>query len=774
MRTSEATRYARWAATAAMVLTAIVGAVFTYRSWQAAQMRSQAPPAVPPTVQQRSAVFSFSKVEQDRTLFTVRASRATEFKEGNRNLLEDVWITIYGRTGQRFDNIHTRSCEYLSDTGHIVCAGEVQMDLESAQEAKVGPGERVIHVGTSNVSFDRDSGEARTDQPVTLRFPYGQGRAVGLAYSSRQGIVRLQRDVELALASSPSAEPIRVTGSSLEYRRETRTLRLAGPARAVQGRRELTAGELALELDTQLRAQRLVASREPELRSTEPRSQAVVSAGEFIALLRPQGWIERILAAGNVRGRMTGAAGEDQMTAERVDVEMLPRLNQPRVLAASGSVVAQSSHGDALRRLETAAVRVFFTAAGPAAANPERPTRPRRLDRAETLAPATMEWQGPTVVNGKRVMQSTRLQGQQLAAEFAGRNQLKTLTARDGVEVERRLPDRPPQTTASKELLAEFGPANDWTEIEQTGNVRFREGDRSGQADRARLEHASDTVTLTGSVVLTDPETRTAAQSASFNQRTGEIRADGSVRSSDLASARNAVANLAPQPAHISADHLVANSSTGHAVYSGDARLWQGDSLVQANSIELLRDAHLLNARGNVRAVFPEAASSASSSPRQTPARGRSSGPREATQPELWRVRAGTLTYWSAEGKARLEQNVQAQSSRAQINSRTLELFFASGASGGASARDGAQQLTRAVATGGVTIREGERRGTAERGEYIASEGKFVLSGGQPTLHDASRGTTTGRQLTFFFADDTISVDSEEGSRTLTRHRVAK
>jgi hypothetical protein len=58
------------------------------------QTRRQAPPAVPPTVQQRSAVFSFSKVEQERTLFTVRASQATEFKEGNRSLLEDVWITI--------------------------------------------------------------------------------------------------------------------------------------------------------------------------------------------------------------------------------------------------------------------------------------------------------------------------------------------------------------------------------------------------------------------------------------------------------------------------------------------------------------------------------------------------------------------------------------------------------------------------------------------------------------------------------------------------------
>jgi hypothetical protein len=78
------------------------------------------------------------------------------------------------------------------------------------------------------------------------------------------------------------------------------------------------------------------------------------------------------------------------------------------------------------------------------------------------------------------------------------------------------------------------------------------------------------------------------------------------------------------------------------------------------------------------------------------------------------------------------------------------------------------------VGTGGVIIDQGARRATAERGEYAAADGKFVMTGGNPTIYDASEGTTTGRQLTFFLADDTIIVDSENGSRTLTKHRVDK
>jgi LPS export ABC transporter protein LptC len=779
VRTTEATRYARSAAAVAVLLAALVGAVYLRRSWQAAQARKQVPPSVPPTVQQRSAVFSFSKVEQDRTLFTVRASRATEFKEGKRNLLEDVWITIYGRTGQRYDNIHTQSCNYLADTGYIVCAGEVELDLESAQEARESPGGRVLHVSTRNVSFDRNTGEARTDQPVTFRFPYGEGRAVGVRYSSREGAVRLARDVEMKLARSPSVEPVALTGSSLEYRRDTRTLRLLSPARATQAQRELKAAELSLELDAELRAKRLLARGHPEVHSSGPGEQTVISADEFLALFHPDGWTERVLAVGEVRGRSTGASGEESLAAERAEVEMLPELNHPRVLTATGGVTAQAKGRDTSRRLETAALRLFFIQAKSGARNGKGKRPAQRLDHAETLAPATIGWQSPTTVDGKTLIQTTRMRAQKVAAEYGARNALRTLEGHDGVEVERSLPGRFTQVTSSRELVAKFGPNSDWSEMDQTGNVRFREGDRAGQADRAHAERTSDSVTLTGSVVLTDRETRTTAPFVFFNQRTGEIRAEGGVRSTDLALGQSSASNLVPQPTHISSERLLANSSTGRAIYSGSGRLWQRDSVIEADLIELARATRVMVAKGHVRAVFPQAAGAlgggSGSPPGRTGAQGKSPIRPGAAQPELWRARADTLTYWGSEGRARLEHDVQAQSSQVVINAQTLDLYFSSaGSLGGSPHEGGALELNRAVASGGATVREGERRGVADRAEYFATEGKVVLSGGRPTIYDASRGTTTGRQLTFFFANDTIIVDSEEGSRTLTRHRVEK
>ena len=748
MRTSEAARYARWAATAAVLLVVVVAGAYFYRSWQAARARQQAPPAVPATVQQRSAEFSFSKVEGERTLFTVRASQTTEFKAGSRAVLEDVWITIYGRTGRRFDNIHTRACEYDPGSGRITCAGEVQIDLESAEEARERPGQRVINIRTSKITFDRETGLARTEQPVEFRFPYGFGRGIGVTYSTGEAKVWLHGDVELTLNPLARARgtaatedpappaPIVLTGGRLEYQRDERTLRLLPPVRIQQGTRELTAGGLALEFDPALRARRLVVSNSPQLHTVEPGGDFQLAADEFVAFFRPDGWTERVVAEGQVRGHWKEAAAENRVEGHRAELVFDPGTSAPRQLEAFGNVKAvwQAARGDDTRTLETESLRVAFARTAPG--------RPRRVERVETLTPGVIRWSAGE--------EKTRVSGQRLFADFDANNRLRQISGNSGVEIERRFGQRPAQVSRSDELSVAFAPGGDWTEMQQRGAVRFREGDRTAQADRATVVRATDAISLTGSATVADSLTRTSAQTLTFNQRTGEIRADGNVQTTYRAAEPAGLTNFASQPAHISAEQLRAHRDSGRAVYSGHARLWQGEAVIEASLIELLRNERRLEARGNVLGLFPQEQNAAA-----------------AGQRVLWRVRAGELIYWSAERKARLEESASVQSRIGQIAAPEMDLYFEAVAGE-------SQKLAHALASGGVVVRQGERRGTAERAEYAVAEGKFVLSGGTPTLFDAARGTTTGRQLTFFLADDKILIDSEEGSRTLTRHRVEK
>ncbi len=792
MRTSQAARYARGAAAVAILLTVVVAGVYLRRNWQARKVTQSAPPPVPPSVQQRSEEFSFSKVEKERTIFTVRASRATAFKQGSKSLLEDVWITIYGRKGQRLDNIHTQACDYLSDHSQVICAGKVQIDLQSAQDAKrYGSDPRnpqaaahMEHIETTNLSFDKETGIARTDRAVDFRFPDGEGHATGASYSSQDNVMRLLRDVRVTsrLKHSLSSEagppaPIEVTGGSLEYDHDAHTLRLLAPVLARQGSRELHAQELAVELDADYRVRRVVArpegpGRQVELQSLEPRGLAVLNADEFVVLMNPEGWAERAQANGSVRGSMTRDAGEDRISSAKLELQFVPKRNQPDQVTASGDVVALTNSRGRLQRLETSALRLTFAPKG---------LRGRReLEHAETLAAGTFEWQVPGAA-GQPAREITRISGQRLTADFATQGRLLGIAAKNGMSIERRLPEKPIEFSSAREAVVHFDAEGEWTEVDEEGAVRFREGNNAAQADHAKIDRATDTLTLSGSMEVTDGTMRLAAQSAEFNQRTADFHADGAVRTTYLKVDLSSPANFAPQPAFVVADRLQGNASGGRAFYSGRVRFWQGDSAIEADSIELLRDAQRLTARGNVTAAFLQAAGT---SPLPVPQR--VSAASRNDRPDLWRIHSGTLTYWSGEARALLDGGVTADSSQAGISSKTLELFFAPGAGPsaassqagsrptGSPAGAGPLQLARAVATRNVVVHQGDRKGMAEKAIYTAAEQKFVLSGGTPTLYDGPRGSTTGRELTFFFASDTILVDSEEGLRTLTKHRVEK
>jgi len=371
---------------------------------------------------------------------------------------------------------------------------------------------------------------------------------------------------------------------------------------------------------------------------------------------------------------------------------------------------------------------------------------------------------------------------------FGEKNQLRQLVSSGGVQVTRKLGDAPEEITTSRDLTANFDRAGEWATIDQSGDVRFRDGVRSGQGNRAHVDRSSDSVALEGSAVIVDAATRTTAQSAYFTRATNTIRADGHVLTTELRQGPSRVSNFSPDPASITAEHLVADTAKGHAVYSGHGRLWQGASVIEADTIELDNPSHLLTAKGNMHGVFPQAAWTPKSerdagqpsdqapkratnpAPDKT-AHGTSGGPagQRAQQPQLGRVQGELLTYWETESRARIERSARADCEQGSIQADQIDLFFSD-----ADAASGTKQLTRAVATGEVAVHQEDRRGTSNRAEYTASEGKFVLSEGNPILYDSSGDSTTGRQLTFYFADDRIVVDSTDGPKTVTLHPVEK
>ncbi|MBZ5526828.1 MAG: LPS export ABC transporter periplasmic protein LptC [Acidobacteriia bacterium] len=773
MNRQQAARYARWSAGVAILLVAITAGVYLERSWLALRERRKAPPPVPSSVERQLSALTFSKVQQDRTLFTVQASKSTEFKGSIEDLLEDVRITIFGPRGLRHDTIHTSQCRYSKDRGSIACAGDVSIDLLSAEDAaRIAQGDaaaaaRRLRVETSGVSFERESGKASTSQPVHFIFPGGDGQAVGVEYDTNEERLRLGHDVRLHLTAAVQQGPagdLRLSGTSLEYRSKNREMALAGPVRADSQNWSLAAGELLLALDEQNRARRMDLSAgpggaaRPEVQSRRAGSPARLSSDTMTAQFDQRGSLSRLAGSGNVAAQLSAAGADTNLTAATFDLSYSPDTHAPRQLALAGAVTVNSRSPltntvTTARRLRTDSLRLNFAHS--------RTGNSTSLESAETLAPAALDWEESSATSPS-IARSTRLRSDKLRVNFqpvaAAANsspRMASAEATGNVQMTRTLTGKPEQTATARQATARFDPRGDWSEITLNGDVLLREAARTAQAAKAVFDRAAQSAQLSGKAVVADAAMRTTARIITFLQSTGELRAEGGVQSSDLLPDSGAV-QLAPAPANLTADHLLANFETARALYSGHARLWQGASVLDADSIELQKNERRLLATGHVRAVFPEAAFSPNSA---ASAKSRSA---------VWRVQAGSLSYQDAEGRAHAEGQVLAQSATQKIQSAALDLFLAP------SANRSARQVARALATGGVLIEQGARRGSAERGEYSAAEGKFVLSGGSPSLSDPQYGLTTGRQLTFFLASDTIIVESEKGSRTLTKHRVEK
>ena len=746
MKNREAARYARWSAAVAVAIALAVLVVYLQRRRRGITGEKNMK-AVPASVAQQSAGFTFSRNIGAQTLFTVHAEQATQFKDANRSLLENVSIRIFGARGERDDSVRADECSYEPDTGSIRCHGVVQIILRNA-EAPTGVSANAKNGGelqlqTSDILFERDSGKVSTDKPVALDFRDGQGSADGVLYDPETENVTLEKNVELKIAARKNARggaasAVNLTGASLEFERKENLLRVTGPVRAEQDGRILHAGEMELQLDSQMHPAIARANGNPEITATNERGAMKFASGRMTGEFSQSGALEKITAADGARGAWNGSAkhgaAKSDFSAQTAELLLTENhgASEPRELLARGNVNASMAEGRIRRKLATDALQMNFAAS--------ESGRGSHIVRAETLAPAE--------ITSDDAKESSRIHGGKLEAAFSAQSELKGLDGSGGIEIARAIAGKPPQTSSAQQFSAEFARSGEWENIEERGGVKFSENGRTGRADAASFSRASNEATLAGAASVEDADSRLQAETIRINQTTGEVHASGEVVASYFG--KNKTGGALKNAVNMSADEMNGTGATksaasnGHAVFSGNARMWEATSVLQADTIELWRGEQRAEARGNVNGEFVEAAHKSASQKRKD----------GSNAPVLWRVQAAKVNYSSNTGKMEWSGGVKAHSTEGDISSDTLELSFAAGA-------NNKQTLQRALAGGGVRIEQNGRTGTAERGEYIASEGKFVLFGGQPAIADASGNRTTGRELTFFLANDSILVDSQ-------------
>jgi lipopolysaccharide export system protein LptA len=695
-------------------------------------------------IQQSANGFSLSKSEGGRTLFTVQASKAAQEITGHAEL-RDVNIVAYGNQGNRFDQIYGKSFEYDPKTGIIHADGEVHIDLQGVAEGNVRPDltpprelKNPIHLLTSGLQFNRNTGIASTNQRLEFRIPQASGSAVGATYDSKAAALTLHSQIDIQ-----DGKGAHLTAESGLITKEPERIQLQ------------------------------------RARITRPGS--VIDADELMVYLRPDNSIDRILGTGNVTASTHGKS-DAQLQAPRAEV-ILGEQDRVRIASLSGGVKINASgnqpmHGTAGRvvldfgsnnRLDKvhALDQVHLV---------QDPPKERTEGQSLTLDAQAVDFnvngqrQAETAGPGQIVLASEGGKGKTIAtsdrfiARFDSKGHLQTLVGSPNARVVSQTPGQPDKTTTSHVLTLTMAPTGGLAGIVQEGSFHFVEApSKPGQtgseatAEKAAYDPQTEMFALTGSPRVTDAGATTTADHMRVNRRTGDALADGSVKTtySQLQSKPNGALLASSDPIHVTAASMAAHRSNGTAKYSGGARLWQGSRIVEAPTIDFDRDHRTVVAQGKTGQPVSTVFVQESQNGKQTPVN----------------VTGLRLTYQDSERQARFEGGVILRSAEGAVSADHLTVYLQP--RGQAGEKTGSQ-LEKIVAEGKVVIQQEGRRGTGDKLVYLAKDGSFTLTGGSPSIFDAEHGQVTGVSLTFFSHDDRVLVEGGKSAPSVTKARVVK
>jgi lipopolysaccharide export system protein LptA len=776
-------------------------------------------------IQSDSGGVTYTQARGGHKQMEMHASKAVELKDKHL-LLHDVRIDLYGEDGSRVDRIEGAEFEYDQKAGMGKAAGVVEITLmrpgvAPAIAPKAATGEVVgdkrkgapvasvaeaaargqIHVKTSGLTFDQKSGVATTSQQVVFSMVQGAGSSMGASFDSQNGLLVLERAVELT--TRRGAETVQIHAQHAEFERGSQICRMRAATADYQGG-EATAGDAKILF-------------------REDGSAVSLDAMNGFALATSTG------------GHLTAHTGQMDFNEH----------NQPRHGRLEGGVTmdstSDSENGDWHRQLHGTApqAELEFTVQGKlrhahlqlgvamdSEEHGEQADQPQRLSRHwrspmadiefrdsghGQIEPRSVHGTGGVVITGESQRGNAaaapfRLSADEVTGAFGPGSVLTAMNGVGHTSIEETTETGARQTTAGDRLEAHFAaPSRSGVKSVQGGEAQIQSATVEGHvvltqtpvgkpgapppatlratAGRADYAGVGEWLHLTVNPRVEDGAIQLTADKVDVSRASGDAFAHGNVKASwiNVSAASSGqpgrpaggVALGGLGPTHIVAAEAQLHQATNEATFRGQARLWQQANSVAAPVIVLDRERQTLVARTTdaaepVRAVLLSAGGA-------TPGKDAA----KTSQPSVIRVRGGDLKYSDAERKAVMRSGVlgkvAAETGTATSSSDEIEVVLRP--SGKTASKDGGQaQVDHMTARGHVVLISQGRRGTGEQLVYTGATGEYVLTGTAampPRMTDPARGTVTGEALIFRGNDDSVRVEGS-GQKTVTKTTAPK
>jgi lipopolysaccharide export system protein LptA len=812
---------------AAVLLLVALGVFLVRAKWKSLLSWRDLPQRLGVGITEESNGYTYSHNLGAHSKFKIHAAKAIELKN-DRVELHDVEIEIYGEDGVQADKIAGDEFEYDQKSGIASAQGPVEMILTKPPGAAGGSkkADRLpiaanavgdagqVHVKTSGVTFDRNTGIVTTSQPVNFTMTQGLGSAVGASYDSQRGYLTLVQAVELT--TYRDHDEVRIHAQHAEFDRGAQLclLRVA-TLEYRDGRADAAQASILFRNDGS--AAHLDATNGFTMTtSTGGRLASPTAAMDFDEHNQPRhGHLEGGVTLDSKQesdSAQQGRTAHGTAPAAELDFSAQGQLRHAHLERG----VTMESEGSSLEA-SGQTLHVSRTWRSPVADVDFRGVETAGKTQVE---PETIHGTGGVVITSESRRDDAAALPAKMAADevtgtFGAGSTLRTLVGTGHAQMEQTTATGAHQTANGDRLEVGFAPPQVTQNREQkTGVPGNRSGTRTTDQDevqaaeldghvvlfeqpaakpgaqpqapmratagKAVYEGAGEWLHLTMNPRIVNGGLELTADKVDVSQQSGDAFAHGNVKATQTGGAPNggnqggvgqgSMALGGNGPAHVIAAEAQLNESTGEATFRGHARLWQQANSVAAPEIVLNQHlqtltAHTADASDPVRAVLlnagaPGTGVGAGSPEGKTAARNAA----KPAAPSVIRVRGGDLKYSDAEHRAVMHGGVAgavvAETGTATSTSDTVDLLLIP-----AGNRDGSAsqaQVDRMTATGHVVLTSQGRRGTGEQLVYSGVTGDYVLTGttvAPPRMTDPGHGNVTGETLIFHSRDDSVSIE---------------
>jgi lipopolysaccharide export system protein LptA len=468
--------------------------------------------------------------------------------------------------------------------------------------------------------------------------------------------------------------------------------------------------------------------------------------------------VTKIAGEHNAHLISTTDAARTKVTGERMDLgfEASGKESTLSTAVASGKSIAENAPiakpgaqpGDT-RILHSEVIRLKMRSGG------------QEIESVETDGTATMDFLPNRPGNPKRL-----ITGDKIWIKYGDDNRIESfksvnVTTRTDKPPEKGKPATPPGFTSAKELLAKFDPnTSDMSYLDEKSDFKYDEGDRHARADHATLDQKTDMMTLDKGARVWDPTGSAAADRIVMNQKTSDFTADGHVASTrmpDPKGTSSAMLNT-DEIMQARAQRMVSTDNNSKIRYEGSVVAWQGSNRVEAEQLDIDRDAGIMKAHKNVVSQFVDKDKEKDKDDKKADAKATTKTKAKPTvssaAPIFTVVHAPDLIYTEETRVAVYSGGVLLQRPGLTVTGKEIKAFL--------NDADSDSSLNRTVSDGAVKIfstdtkRAKTRTGTSEHAEYYADDGKVILSGGRPLLIDSKEGRTQADELTWWANDDRL------------------